>query len=962
GASAAARPVLERVLAMREAALGPDDPEVARTLNTLGTVLKALADFAGARAAYERALEIRERVLGPDHMDVAYSLINLGGLCLRLGEYAQGRPWLERALRIQERLLPADHPDLAPTLNNLGNLLRLTGDYDEARPLLERALEIRTRALGPDNPQVAASLNALATLLREMGDYGQARPYYERALGVRERALGPEHPDVAETLDSLGGLLLVMGDLAGAEQHYLRALAIRQRASGVEHPDTARALSNLGLTHYYARDYGRAKSELERALGIRERTLPPGHPELAETLHGLAAVLKAQGQLREALPYLERALEIARTAYGPQHSRTAELLNGLGTLRSELGDSERVVPLLVEAQAIWERAFGPDHPHVAENLGHLAQHRALSGDREGGLADALRAERLRRDNARLIARSLAEREALIYSSRGARPLDVALGLADLAAREVWDALIRSRALVLDEMASRHRALVAADDPDVARAAAGLDAARSRLARLVVRGPGSGGTETYSAALARAREVQDGAERELAARSAAFRDELARDGAGLDEVSRALPPSAALVAYARYEPASASGSAPEYLAFVLGVAREVAVVRLGPAAKIEAAIARWRLEVGQPPPPVRAAFQRAEERYREAGTSLRRAIWDPLAARLGPAERVFIVPDGALHGVSLATLPATEGYLIETAPTIHYLSAERNLVRGAESPSTGRGLLALGGPTYDTAGPRRGASPRAPSTTYRGPRSSCGEFKQLRFDALPAAAREAREIANLWRATEEQVVVLTGDPASEAAFKRLAPGQRVVHVATHAFFLDGACPSTTSAGSAGARGEPDLPPALAELHGENPLWLSGLALAGANHRESAAPDEEDGIVTAEEVASLDLSGVEWAVLSGCETGLGRVQVGEGMLGLRRAFEDAGARTLILSLWRVDDQATREWMRALYRGRLAGRSTAEAVRSAGLELLRVRRRAARSTHPFAWGAFVASGDWR
>ena len=113
--------------------------------------------------------------------------------------------------------------------------------------------------------------------------------------------------------------------------------------------------------------------------------------------------------------------------------------------------------------------------------------------------------------------------------------------------------------------------------------------------------------------------------------------------------------------------------------------------------------------------------------------------------------------------------------------------------------------------------------------------------------------------------------------------------------------------------------------------ENPLLLSGLALAGANRRAAAGPDEDDGILTAEEVASLNLQGTEWAVLSACDTGLGEIKAGEGVFGLRRAFQIAGARTVIMSLWSVDDRATRPWMRALYEGGSQGLNTADAVAS-------------------------------
>jgi CHAT domain-containing protein len=145
--------------------------------------------------------------------------------------------------------------------------------------------------------------------------------------------------------------------------------------------------------------------------------------------------------------------------------------------------------------------------------------------------------------------------------------------------------------------------------------------------------------------------------------------------------------------------------------------------------------------------------------------------------------------------------------------------------------------------------------------------------------------------------------------------------------------------------------------------ESPLIHSGLVLAGANRRASLAAGAEDGILTAEEVASLDLHGVEWVVLSACETGIGEVRRGEGVFGLRRAFEVSGARTLIMSLWSVDDQTTAHWMRSLYSSRLGdGMGTAEAIRAVQIQWLQQVRASGSSTHPFAWGAFVAVGDWR
>jgi CHAT domain-containing protein len=227
--------------------------------------------------------------------------------------------------------------------------------------------------------------------------------------------------------------------------------------------------------------------------------------------------------------------------------------------------------------------------------------------------------------------------------------------------------------------------------------------------------------------------------------------------------------------------------------------------------------------------------------------------------------------------------------------------------------------------------------------YRGATASCDGFRSLRFRTLPLAGREASDVAAAFRpAAGSEVRVLTGPRATEAAFKRLAPGSAYVHLATHGFLVNDRCGGDTT---------------------ELPLHLSGLALAGANRRAAAAGGEEDGILTAEEIASMDLSGVRWVALSACDTGVGPVENGEGVLGLRRAFAVAGARTLILALWRVDDRDARSYMRALYDARSKrGLDTPSAMREASLAVLRDRRAKGLDTSPLHWGGFAAAGDWR
>ncbi|KAB2967582.1 MAG: CHAT domain-containing protein, partial [Thermoanaerobaculia bacterium] len=242
-------------------------------------------------------------------------------------------------------------------------------------------------------------------------------------------------------------------------------------------------------------------------------------------------------------------------------------------------------------------------------------------------------------------------------------------------------------------------------------------------------------------------------------------------------------------------------------------------------------------------------------------------------------------------------------------------------------------------------------------TLRGtPAVRCASLGELRFPALPGSVEEVLEVRGAWSRRRlatapgaEPLVELTGAAATEGALTRAIRGRRIVHLATHGFALGAACAGEGPASGPSGR--------------VNPLVLSGLAVAGANRRLEPSRAGDDGILTAEEVAGLDLRGAEWVVLSGCDTGAGDVERFEGVIGLRRSFRMAGARTLVFSLWPVEDRAAAQWMRDLYAARFAeGLDTAAAVRQASLRNLDRRRRNGESTHPFFWAAFVAEGDWR
>jgi len=1005
-----ALPLARRAVAIRESLFGPDALEVAPSLGNLGTVLGSQGQGAAAEEAAGRAVAIRETALGPGHPEVARALANLARIRINRGDLASAETDLERARSILEQAHAPEYPDLDGVLHNTGVLHAMRGDQAGAIDLFTRVLAIREQALPPDHPEVAAIRRNIGVMMMTAGRTAEARPYLERALALDEARLGPDHPEVASDLFSLGQLDMNTGDLAAALSLLDRSLVIRTRAFGDENQAVAASLTYIARVDQRLGDDGQARAIAERALAIWEKTVGPDHFRVAEQLEDLAALDVRQGDFDQARRRYERALAIIESTVGADSPAAGAVLDGLAEAFRRGGHPDEALPLQERALQILEKRLGPEHPDTGRAVGNLARllsgmsrdeearalhQRAVSifeatlvppdptlpwglrglalalardGERGPALEAALRAESIGRDYQNLVTQALPERQALLLAAERPAGLDVALGLAvaaagdDAIAGRVWDALIRSRALVLDEMAARRRAITAAHDPEVQELAGNLLASSTRLANLLVKGAGAPSTAGDRHAIEEAVAAHDAAERALAERSAEFRTEQATGKAGLREVAAARPAGSALVAYARYDRQDAGPAEASYVAFVLPAdVGTPTVVPLGPAETIDRAVSRWRAEVTRAVESSGAepGDNGLEASYRSAGAELRRAIWDPLADHLGPAHLVFVVPAGALNVVSILALPAgkTE-YLVERLPPLQYLSAERDLVTLSGAGRREGGLLVMGGPAYDAmpfvASRERGggtarkprAAPANVALAFRGALSTCDAFRTLEFEPLPGTATEAREVGHLWKT--DDVVRAMDAQATEATFKSMAPGRRVVHLATHGFFLG-----------------PECAPAQAPAGGsaDNPLRLSGLALAGANHRLEAGPDQDDGILTAEEIAALDLSGVEWAVLSACDTGGGTVQAGEGVLGLRRAFQIAGARTVLLSLWPVEDRAARSWMRRLYQGRLeGGMGTAAAVHEATLGLLQESRKRGRTTHPIDWGGFVAAGDWR
>ena len=1003
---------LERALTIRSAALSDDSPLIADTLDEIARVLIQLETWSDASRRIDASLRIRERRAresplalartlellawlhrwsgnyaaataaidrgnqlrpspAPDHPDLVFGLQVQGDVLLLSGDTVGAQRAWQTALRLAERTLRNDHPANVEILRRLGIAAYSLGDLAESQQLANRANTIGERSLAPCDPTRAGLAIGIGNSLEYNGDYAEARKVYREALArVRVCVANGQTSETADVEATLvfndAAISKNIGDLDEAELLYQRAIEIWSKGLGTEHAFVARGTDALAEVVASRGQLTRARMLYEGVLASRRRTLGAHHPQVAWTLTNLASTVADLGDRPAALRYLDEAITIYRAsgaADEPDHF--ARVLELRGVLEARDGRLHASRASLAQALAERSRIFGNSHPLVATTRATLAKTDLASGNAQAALEDALDAERAGREHLLFTVRYLPERQAMTYAAKRPQGLDLALtitatkSIGNLTA--VLDAVIRSRGIVLDEFAARPRA-ASSSNPGLKGLVDAVTSSRQRFANLVVR---SLQEPVPRNVLDEARRQKEDAERALAERSIETRAELTRLSAGTADVRRALPAGAALVSFVRYErarlPAAGQTSRdarPQaaYAAFVMHpAADDTAFVDLGPADRLDAAVTAWRSEAAGPSLPVTGAATDAERRYREASIVVRQLIWDPLASQVNAATRVFVVPDGLINLVKLAALPDGAGYVLERQPILHYLTTERDLLIPEREHGAPSALLAVGGPAFDERMPAATAQ-----SALRG--SECQSLAEVRFAGLPGSLNEVSDISALWpRSKSTDVTLLSGPAATESAVKRAVAGHRVVHLATHGFFLGSDC--TPAAAGLRAVGGIARSSSVASVAAENPLLLTGLALAGANNRGGVALDQDEGLLTADEIAGLDLQGTEWAVLSACDTGLGEIKAGEGVFGLRRAFQIAGARTVIMSLWSVEDQSAREWMRALYEGRLRRNlDTAAAVREAGLSVLRARRARGQSTHPFYWAAFVAAGDWR
>jgi CHAT domain-containing protein/tetratricopeptide (TPR) repeat protein len=907
---------------------------IAISLDNLALSHKNQGDYAIAESLYKESFEMLRRLVKGDHIDVAANLNNMAMLFMDQGKFAVAEPLFKGSLEMRRRLYRGDHADVAISLNNLGALYWNQGKFADAEPLFHEVLDIKKRLFKSDHISLSYSLSNLATLYQTQGNYTDAEPLYRESLNMNKRLFKDDHHAVARSLNNLAFVYLNQGKYAEAEPLYRDALEMRKRLSKSDHPDVAQSLSHLALLYTKQGKYVEAEPLYRDSLDMYKRLFKADHSSVANSMNNLANLYQNLEKYTDAEPLYRDALDMNRRQFKGDHPAVAKSLDNLASLYLFQRNYAKAEPLYCDALHMFKRLFKGDHPEVARcsnNLGDLYLDQAKYADAELLLRDSLEMY------GRLIqtfAMRKAEGEALTLIASLPFTRDAFLNTAWQAKSDpqrVYPELWASKGLVARVYEQRHQAARAAlADRMAAKLLVELADTRRRRAELLL------AHEVKDPATQQKREVDL---KEYESKIAKL-DELIRPHLPTIEraeklaqatplsLQKVLASDIAVIDFIRYfnfknddEKIGNAGKnrTARYLAFVV-MRDKVAWEDLDTAESIESAVKGWR-----------EVITSGKDIPATVPAKVRELVWEKIRKQLPPSiKTVYVSPDAALCCVPWGALPGDkpgtillQDFAVATIPHAPFLLDKLWPQDQLKQPPTG--VLVVGGVKYDA---ELSSVPNA--STIRGdPLLKPGEKVGWAF--LPGTAAEATGVADAAFSKKLTVTPLKDDKATTSAIVAALPTVKYAHFATHGFFAEASFRSIF-------RLDPD--DFKQSWKGErighaakSPLVMTGLVCAGANTPKTLGR----GIVTGEALIDLDLSGLELAVLSACETGLGDVAGGEGTFGLQRAFHMAGTRDVVVSLWKVPDQSTAALMALFYHNLWTlNLSPVESLRQAQLEI--------------------------
>jgi len=722
----------------------------------------------------------------------------------------------------------------------------------------------------------------------------------------------------------------------------------------------AQILNNLGLLFYAKGEYSVSESFLHRALAIVEENSAVGN-DAGLYAGNLAMLYDTERKYSDAEKLYEKAYDIATKEHGPESREAARELNNLGTMYVDQGQFSKGISLLYRALNVLQTQLGADHPDVIVGTTNLAL-------AYWGQGDFQKAESLFEDGLSAYARQLEylfaymnEVDRLSFLEKPSTIFPKYYSFCFQNAKQepafigkMYDTALWRKGFVVKSIAAMRRKLLTSNDEESIQLFESLAMKRSQLATLLLEVPGD--NVQLKQRVQQLEEEANKIENQLLERSRGLTDDKEFTHVSWREIQAELKPGEAAVELLRFPFYDGKGWTDKtyYIALVLTQETKGAptMVVLGEAKDLEVVpLLKYRDLSSERP--VVVGFD----------DSAYRSLWRPLEAALGEAKTIYFSPDGLLNLVAFSVIPLDDGRRLIDTYDLRFVFSTKDLARGM-SPLTAKSAVLIGDPKFDSSESAQKTTLHKRSEVTTRPETSIAEGRnnlrsqELRAGnkllELPASKLEIASVRELLAEQGWQVEIFTRENATEEAVQGVrAP--RVLHIATHAFFLPDQ--ATLFSTRTSLKTQASILPGI-----EDPMLRSGLFFAGANRAlkgEKSTEDLEDGILTAFEASGLNLHGTELVVLSACDTGIGKIDNGEGVFGLRRAFQEAGAQAVLMSLWAVPDRETEELMTLFYSKWLAGEDKHQALREAELELRKkVKARYGRDL-PFYWGGFVLVG---
>ncbi|RYY89547.1 MAG: tetratricopeptide repeat protein [Chitinophagaceae bacterium] len=869
------------------------------------------------------ALSYFEKVYGQQNPNYINACNKLGKTYRLLDRYAEAETVYLKALRLSEERGDNKSIVYTTTCNNIGLLYQMQGRYLESEKYLLTAYRIRLRDKGAYNENTASAAGNLALLYHETHDFTKAEDLFRKSLEAYGKVEGKEGKGYAIQLLNLGALYRDMGQFSLAETMQLQSLELHKKIFGADNLTYASVCNVLGML-YSTRAPSKAEAFYRQASTILRAKAPKsGH--LASVLNNIAQLLAANGKEEAAVRLYVEARVLFGELYGTKSLPFIQCSAALGELYRSSGLFEKARPMLEEALRIEEKEFGGRSrafPVLCVSLArlHWAHKEMVKADYYYGLAFRNEYEKLR---SMLAFTSEEERSTYLDKMQDLVNECISFYSREKKSENLFLIAMALRNLSLVSARELEAAILKAGNPELTSSYSNWQLQQKAVARLY---------NQPDPPLLLLRQLQDSLsalERRIARMSASF--QTTRSLPDWEKIKEKLGADEAAIEFIEWNDQTVQMPTDSvYYAAVIVRKNEFRpiVVRLFERGRLTSLLKTKGSAEG--------FYRGIKTTKNEASdSSATRLLWNPLEKFLAGVRRIYYAPAGLLYNISLDALPLPQDSVLGDKYQFYRLTSTERLADSASwSLPQGSQVHLYGGINYDNAG-RLSSKTSSPADVA----STAVAKRGQAWDYLPGTLKEVNAIAALPSSKKFMVTISSGAKATEEDFKTLNQSRSpyILHLATHGFFLPQA--DTTSR--------------VAGIVSTNPLLRCGLLLAGSNHywKGIFAPGQEDGVLTAYEIAGMSLPNTQLAILSACETGLGEVKSSEGVFGLQRAFRKAGCPYLVMSLWKVPDQETAEFMEHFYQELFTGVDIYEAFHNTQAEMRRRYRK-----EPGKWAAWI------